>query len=294
MRTAIARPGVEMKMIVSPASKMTVSIVIPVFNQLHFTKIFMESLQAARPENSEIIVVNNGSSDGTAQYLLECQNITTISNEKNLGCAAAWNQGIRASHGQWIVVLNNDIILSPGWFDGLLEFAREKNADIVSPAFREGEYNYDIASYARAFISRMSRVSRMGIAQGICFMVQRRVFDEIGLFDENFRIGQYEDADFFRRAKLAGHVLGTTGRSLIHHFGSVTQDYIRKEARDERKPYEEENRAYYRRKHKLSPWKRFIGRRREKLQARWWRISERTLHGHTLVEKWTNGRLRYF
>lgn len=271
---------------------MLVSIIIPVFNQVRFTKICIESLQAARPEKSEVIVINNGSSDETAQYLQECRDITVIYNEKNLGCARAWNQGIRASRGQWIAIVNNDIILSPGWFEGLLDFAREKKAAIVSPAIREGQYNYDIVSYSKDFISRMSGVSRMGVAQGILFMVRRDVFDEIGFFDENFRIGQFEDEDFFRRAKLGGYVLGTTGRSFIHHFGSMTQNYIRGKEPENR--YEDDNRAYYRGKYNLSFLKRFIDRRFGKLQAGWWRTSERMLHGHSLLEKLIKGHLRYF
>jgi len=271
---------------------MAVSIVIPVFNQLHFTRICMESLHATLPEDCEIIVVDNGSSDGTAGYLLGCPDVRVITNKENLGCAAAWNQGIKASHALWVAILNNDIILSTNWLDGLLDFAGEKGADIVSPAFREGEYNYNIAEYSRDFVQRMHSVARMEIAQGICFMVKREVFDRIGMFDENFRIGQFEDRDFFRRAKQDGFILGTTGRSFIHHFGSVTQNMIRKK-RDE-KTYETENRAYFRKKWRLYWWKRFFERRYNKLRERWWSMSEKILYGHTLVEKIIDGKLRYF
>ena len=270
---------------------MDVSIVIPVLNQLYYTRLCLESLRTTLPADSEIIVVDNGSSDGTAEYLSGCPDIRVITNKENQGCAAAWNHGVKASHAQWIAILNNDIILSTNWLDGLLDFAREKNADIVSPAFREGEYNYDIRGYAEDYVRRMHSVSRMAVAQGVCFMVHRRVFDAIGLFDENFKIGQFEDADFFRRARQAGFSLGTTGRSFIHHFGSVTQKSVRGGTVW---PYERENRAYYRRKHGLTAWKRIIERRRGKLRALWWRISEKTLHGHTLTEKWIDGRLRYF
>jgi len=270
---------------------MDISIVIPVFNQLHFTKICLESLQATLLRDGEIIVIDNGSSDGTAEYLLGFSNIRIITNGENLGCAVAWNQGVRASNASWIAIINNDIILSTNWLNGLLGFAREKNVDIVSPAFREGEYNYNIAEYSGEYVTRMNSVARMGIAQGICFVVRRRVFDKIGLFDENFKIGQFEDRDFFRRARRAGFVLGTTGRSLIHHFGSVTQDSIR--GQNTIRTYERENRAYYRSKYGLTLWERFLERRRAKLQDLWWRTSEKTLHGHTLIEKWVDGRVRY-
>lgn len=268
-----------------------ISIVIPVFNQAHFTRICIESLQCNIPEGVEVIVIDNGSSDGTAEHLFGYPGIRVIKNSKNMGCAFAWNQGVKASIGEWVVIANNDVIFSPNWLDGLLDFADEKNVDIASPAFREGEYNYDIIEYSKEHAGCMRNVARMGIAQGICFMVRRDVFDKIGFFDENFRIGQYEDADFFRRARSAGFVLGTTGRSFVHHFGSVTQDSIRRTADSS---YSLENRIYFRKKYGLALWDRFYERRHVKLRDMWWRISEKTLYGHTLIEKLIGGRLRYF
>jgi GT2 family glycosyltransferase len=269
-----------------------VSIVIPLFNQLEYTRRCLESLLVDTTWVKEIILINNGSSDGTAEYLATLKGITVITNPENMGCAAAWNQGVKAASTHWIAILNNDIIASPDWLHGLLESAVRESLDIVSPAFREGDYNYDIAIYSREFTDCMGKVSRTGIAQGVCFMVKRRVFEAVGFFDENFRIGQFEDADFFRRAKDAGFRLGTTGRSFIHHFGSVTQNSIRR-SRDAR-PYEAENRAYFRRKWRLTWWKRFLQRRSTKLQIFFWRTKEKVLYGHSLIEKWIGGRLRYY
>lgn len=271
---------------------MNISIVMPVFNQLHFTKICVESLMTTLPEKTEIIIVDNGSSDGTAEYLSAYPNIIKITNSVNLGCATAWNQGVAASRAQWIAILNNDIILAANWLEGLLDFAEGKDAAIVSPAVREGAYNYDINKYSIKYISRMHSVSRMGVAHGICFLVKREVFDMIGLFDENFRIGQFEDTDFFRRAGLAGFIIGTTGRSFIHHFGSITQDTVRQEKAAG--TYEKENRLYFRTKHNITLWRRILARRRAKLQNLWWKLSERALYRHTLMEKWNGTRLHYF
>jgi len=176
---------------------MSVSVVIPVFNQLAYTKGCLESLRAAGGIPLEVVVVDNGSSDGTGR------------NGENRGCAAAWNQGVAASRAEWIVLLNNDVIVSRGWVEGMLEFAEEHGIDIVSPAIREGEINYDIEEYGGRFVRRMGDASRMGVADGICFMVRRRVFERIGMFDEAFRIGQFEDVDFFRRAVRSGFRLGT-------------------------------------------------------------------------------------
>jgi N-acetylglucosaminyl-diphospho-decaprenol L-rhamnosyltransferase len=271
---------------------MRITIVIPLYNQLKYTRLCLDSLRSHGTAGAQLLLIDNGSADGTAEYLAGCAEAAVIANPENLGCAGAWNQGVRAAETDWVLFLNNDVLVSPGWLEGLLAFAEEGQLDVVSPAIREGEYNYDIVSYAREFVARMAGFARLGVADGICFMVRRQVFATIGLFDEKFRIGQFEDADFFRRAKAAGFRLGTTGRSFIHHFGSVTQDSIRKSKKV--RPYEAENRAYYRQKWQLSWWRRF----REKRLARWrelgWRTAERLRQGHTLKEKWLGGRLRYF
>jgi len=279
-------------MIVKNTLNKGVSVVIPVLNQLNYTKICLDSIRNEDLQGVEIIVVDNGSSDGTAEYLGKQDGFLTITNGENRGVAAAWNQGADKAQGEWIIFLNNDVIVSPGWLKGLLDAACAYGFDVVSPGIREGEYNYDIGEYSSEYITRMKDVLRRGVSDGICFMVNWRVFGKIGSFDENFRIGQFEDVDFFRRAKLAGFRLGTTGRAVIHHFGSITQDAIR--SRRKAGPYEEENRLYFRKK-----WRHYWWRRRMEKLARGfrqfvWRSKERTFHGHSLKERWIGDRLRYY
>jgi N-acetylglucosaminyl-diphospho-decaprenol L-rhamnosyltransferase len=268
-----------------------VCIVIPVYNQLHYTRLCLESLMPTIGE-ATVLVIDNASSDGTGEFLSNFKGISVISNQYNLGCSGAWNQGAKAASSEWVVILNNDVIVGPEWLSGLLSAANEYDLDIVSPAIREGEYNYDVSEYEKRITSKMSDVMRNGIASGICFMVRQTVFKKIGYFDENFKIGQFEDTDFFRRASVAGMRLAITGRSFLHHFGSVTQDAIRKKRT--RKPYEIENRAYYHRKWNLKWYHRFLIRNKAKIQGKYWRLSELLRYGDTLKERWENGSLRYY
>jgi N-acetylglucosaminyl-diphospho-decaprenol L-rhamnosyltransferase len=272
-------------------SRPLVEIVIPVFNQLGCTQICLDSLRRDPTMNPGIVVVDNGSSDGTAEYLAESRGLTVISNSRNRGCAAAWNQGVRACIAEWIVVLNNDVVVTPGWLEGLLDAAEFEGLDIVTPAIREGLLNYDLDSYAREFVANASGAMRYGVADGVCFMVRRRVFERIGLFDETFRVGVFEDTDFFERARAAGFKLGMTGRSFIHHFGSVTQKCIRDA--NLYGPYEEENRIYFRKKWGLTQFKRWIKRFQRKRRTARWSAQERRQFGHTLYERWRRGRLVY-
>lgn len=269
----------------------TVSIVIPLYNQLKYTKLCLESLRSTLTVLPEIILVDNASTDGTADYLRTLSNIKVISNAENLGFAGGCNAGIRAASGEWVVVLNNDVIVAPGWLDGMLNAANRWNLQIVTPAIREGEFNYDISAYAHELTGRMQRVIRRGRANGICFMVHRSVFDTIGLLDEKFLIGQYEDKDFFLRAARAGFALGTVGSAFLHHFGSATQKALKRNSVS--RPYALENKAYFARKWKQSWWMRLAGRLRERLVTRVSSLIERTRYGHTLMEKMIDGRLQY-
>lgn len=274
-----------------PVPSAEAGVVIPVLGMVDYTIGCLDGLRRHGEGVSMVVVVDNGSTDGTADALSRRPDVTVIRNPENLGCAAAWNQGARAVPAEWVAILNNDVLLTPGWLSGLLEFAEEEGADIVSPAIREGERNYDVEAYAVEFVRRMGGVTRRGVADGICFLVRRKVFDTIGYFDENFRIGQFEDADFFRRAREAGFRLATTGRSFIHHFGSVTQDSLR--GSRSMRPYEAENREYFRKKWGLTAGRRLLERMRRKLREFAWRWSERLLHGNTLKERWIGGRLRH-
>src|SRR5688572_7443241 len=132
-----------------------ISIVIPVFNQLHYTRNCLESLGASRMPDAKIVVVNNGSSDGTKEFLSKISSVHVIDNEANRGCAAAWNQGVQLLKAEWTVVLNNDVLVCKSWLEELLDFAEKNRVDIASPAIREGELNYDFERYARDFVGRM-------------------------------------------------------------------------------------------------------------------------------------------
>ncbi|MGD1086960.1 MAG: glycosyltransferase [Verrucomicrobiota bacterium] len=259
----------------SPASTPVVSrlpervaVVLPVFNQLDFTRGCLQSLAPDLAAGAQLIVINNGSTDGTAAYL---------------------------SSRQWTVIMNNDVLVAPGWLEALLDFAARTGAEIVAPALREGPLNYPFQEYAADFTRRMRLVRRWGQAHGICFMVRTSVFETVGAFDENFRVGQFEDADFFLRAKLAGVQMAVTGAAFLHHFGSVTQNAIRAAPRPPGGPsYYAENRAYYLRKWRLGRLQR-LAQRWRRISTNWrQRTAERLRHGHSLHEKWLDGRLRYF
>lgn len=275
---------------------MSVAIVIPVLNQLAYTQGCLRCLAPDLAAGVRVIVVDNGSTDGTPQWLAgpgATSGLTVIRNDQNRGCAPAWNQGVQAAAGaDWVVVLNNDVLLPVGWLAALLGAAERHGLDVVCPAMRERDQNYEFATYALEFTTKLGGVVRRGGAHGVCFAVRRAVFEQIGGFDEAFRIGQFEDADFFRRARLAGFRSGVVGACFLHHFGSVTQDALSDTKKQ--RPYEAENRAHFRKKWKLGWARRRWEKTTDGLRAWWWRTTERARFGHTLHEKWDGERLRFY
>jgi GT2 family glycosyltransferase len=254
-----------------------ISLVIPVFNQLAYTVNCVESLNRAGIGDAQIIIVNNASTDGTAEFLAAHPEIRVVSNETNIGCGPAWTQGAWLSSAEWTVVLNNDVLIPAGCLEGLINFAVENKYDVVCPAMREGDADYDWQSHAAEFMKKMKDVRREDIAHGVCFMVHRKVFETIGYFN-NF--GGYEDDDFFRRARQAGFRLAITGRAFLHHFGSVTQKGMKFKGVMNR-----EHRLRYRKAIGQTWLERKIHHWHQGFRGWRWRQSELRCYGNSLREQ---------
>lgn len=257
-----------------------VSLVIPVYNQLVHTMQCLESILRLPDKGDEIIVVDNASTDGTPEYL-KGVGVTVISNATNLGCARAWNQGIRASRGGVVGILSNDIVVTPGWLPALLRFMEQKGHGIVSPAMREGPLDYELDRYAAEFTAACREATRPGLL-GPCMLVRREVFDKAGLFDEGFSYGGCEDVDFLWQAQKAGITAGVTGAAFIHHFGMVTQKAVKKSGTS---AYATQNLAYFQRKWGRTVRGNWWQRRLTGLRDRWMERMEKIRYGHRLVER---------
>jgi Glycosyl transferase family 2 len=117
------------------------SIIIPVWNQLEFTQQCLASLKEHTRPEWELIVIDNGSNDGTAAYLAGVRDmasvpVTVVSNTTNLGFPAAVNQGLRLARGEYLVLMNNDVVVTDGWLDqliGLVNAKRGRDAEASPP-----------------------------------------------------------------------------------------------------------------------------------------------------------------
>ena len=265
------------------------AIVIPVFNQLHYTRQCVDCLNHAGVADEQIIIVNNDSTDGTKEFLATRSEIRAVHNETNRGCGFAWNQGAKLSTATWTIIANNDILVPPGCLEKLIRFAEEEKIDVASPAMCEGEADYDWQTYAAEFMRVMSPMARHDIASGSFFMVHRRVFETIGFFDEDPKLGGYEDDEFARRARRHGFRLAITGRAYYHHFGGTTQKSIKASLKQPNKSLGD--RTYYRKKTGQTWPKRKWNQIRHSLRVKWWKTTERLRFGHTLHETRIDGKL---
>ncbi len=215
-----------------------VSIIILVLNQLELTRACLESVAAHTTCPHEIIVVDNGSTDGTPEFLKQWQaahpNCTVIRNETNRGFAGGNNQGLAAAKGEILVLLNNDTLVTPGWMEGMTAalFA-DANVGLVGPVSNRvsgpqqipTNYTTDAAMFDFA---KSWREQNQGRSQpvtrlvGFCLLFKRAVLDAIGGLDESFGSGNFEDDDYCLRAKFAGFGSRVASGVFIHHAGSQT------------------------------------------------------------------------
>ena len=205
------------------------TITFACYNQLDYTKQFIASLDRDEVDFSRIVAVDNGSTDGTRDWLREQGFGAVILNNRNLGCGAAWNQGALAIQSKWTVVMNNDVVCAKGWLRNLLASAEANQLHIASPAMVEGELNYDFAHWAQEAEAKMQGYVRKNAPHAVCMAIREDVWAEIGYFMPVPKLLGYEDGIFFQRATEAGLNTGTTADSWLHHYGMTTQKALKLE-----------------------------------------------------------------
>lgn len=224
----VTRPG-------AGADRPRVSIIVLAWNELPYTKECVASIQASTRPPYELILVDNGSTDETLEFFRTVPGAKIVANGSNLGFAGGNNRGILAATGDYIIILNNDTLVTDGWLDRLVACAEGDPAiGIVGPMSNyvsgpqlvpDASYaDYPaLQAYAREFYERhRGRRSDTNRLVGFCMLIKREVIARIGLLDESFGLGNFEDDDYCLRARQAGFRLVIAGDVFIHHFGSRT------------------------------------------------------------------------
>lgn len=211
------------------------SIIIPTFNNFRFSiKCILSIFQNSSDFNFEIIIVDNGSTDDTLTWANKLQaqgKIQLIANPCNFGFARACNQGALHAKGKFLVFLNNDTEVLPGWLQGLHNCSiTDQNIGLVGGKLLYPDNTIQHAGIAfdkqkvfhiyRHFHPLHPAVNKRREFQavtGACLFVRRDLFITLGMFDEEFQNG-FEDLDFcFRARKNRFKVLYSPECSVIHH-----------------------------------------------------------------------------
>jgi len=222
------------------ADSCLVSILVLCCNEVKLTHSCLTSVLRHTRTPYELILVDNGSTDATPEFLREVASSTgparvaVVRNDRNLGYAGGVNRGLAEAKGDWVCLLNNDTEVYSGWLDGLLAAAAAggPRVGIVGPISnyaappqlvdnvpddRAGRAAF--AEQARLCASPFTEVPRL---TGFCQLVRSEVWRQLGGLDERFGPGFFEDDDLCLRARRAGWRLMLTRGVFIHHEGSRT------------------------------------------------------------------------
>lgn len=214
---------------------MKTSIVILTYNQLEYTKQCIESIKSFTKKGTyEIIVVDNHSKDGTAEWLKQQEGLRCVFNKENMGFPKGCNQGMKIATGDNIMLLNNDVVVSHNWLDNLIKCLYSDEAiGAVGPVTNSCS-NFQAINVPYKDINGMHRFAKLyNISTpsqweerlrliAFCLLVKKEVVQQLGLLDERFSPGNYEDDDYCFRMRQAGFRIMLCKDTFIHHFGSVS------------------------------------------------------------------------
>ena len=223
------------------------SIIIPCFNNIAFTEDCINSI-VRNTQDFELVLINNGSTDGTKSFfedfLVHHLNTKIITFKENMGFARAVNEGLTASTGEFVIVLNNDTLVGPNWalrmMKTLLMIRKLKKDDsfcFVGPVSNNasGIQNADVDVSKITDIDSFSNEYAKEHAgppifthflSGFCFMVIRDYLADLVHFDTKYNTGGFEDNDFFLNAALKGFKCIVDNATFVFHHGQKTLSCI--------------------------------------------------------------------
>lgn len=219
-----------------------VSVVILNWNRYEDTVLCLQYVRQLSYPNIEIVVVDNGSTDGSKDKLPSETDIVYVDNPTNRGFTGGHIDGLAASHGNFILLLNNDALIRPDYVDQALTHFVDESVAVVGgrayqwddqlPAFKTSNpfYGYQVVnpySGEGLFVqSDNGHVLEVNNVSGSAVLVRRSVIDKVGYLYEPF-FAYFEETDLFARIKRAGYkVLYDPGLHIWHKGGASSTSYF--------------------------------------------------------------------
>lgn len=205
---------------------MSCDIVIPIWNQPELTKATVGSIIKNTGFPYRLILVDNASSGETRRYLEDAsknsKNIFLIRNNENLGFIKAVNKGISESNSEYICVMNNDTLAAEGWLNEIIEVLKSNPViGIVNPASNNfGIFpakNETLDEFAEKLKTNAGKWIELNSCIGFCMVFKRELINKIGLFDEIYGMGNFEDTDYSRKAQKLGLKCVMAKASYVWH-----------------------------------------------------------------------------
>ncbi len=215
-----------------------ISIVIPVYNQFLFTYNCLTSILNNSGEiNYEIIIADDCSTDETVDIDRVIQGIRIVRNKKNVGFLRNCNQAAKRARGKYILFLNNDTFVQPGWLKKLLSLIRSSDkigmvgSKLIYPDGRLQEaggivwedasaWNFGYGQNAEAPV--YNYVKEVDYVSGAAIMIRGELWREIGGFDKRFAPAYYEDTDLAFEVRKRGYKVMYHPFSIVVHYEGIS------------------------------------------------------------------------
>ncbi|MGY6215130.1 glycoside hydrolase family 99-like domain-containing protein [Methylolobus aquaticus] len=215
-----------------------VSIIIPVYNQIDLTVKCLKALSDVGSRYSfEVIVVNDCSTDGTQSIISDIPGLHFLSNAQNVGFTKGCNRGARSARGRYLVFLNNDTIVHPGWLDSLVEAMQQQpsaglvGSKLIFPNGKLQEAGGMVWSDASGHNfgrnddprrPEYNYLKEVDYCSGASIIIERDLFVRLGGFDERYAPAYYEDTDLAFKVRQAGLRVLYQPLSELTHFEGGT------------------------------------------------------------------------
>ena len=215
-------------------NKLSLEVIIPSYNGLFLLKKHLPDIIACSGKNTPLTVVDDGSVDGTVEYLTKnYPRITCLHHDRNLGFTTSVNLGFASSRSDLVILLNNDVSPTPGYLPPALKHFED--ASVFAVTLNESTSSWPLVSYQGKLQyirgEDKSRPRNSAWASGGSAIFRKATWDKLGGFDEVFSPGYWEDIDIGWRAWKAGyHIIWEPEAKIIHQhestFNLLSRDYL--------------------------------------------------------------------